>query len=455
MNAIHRTRARKPLPDADFVKGPLCRKGPQKPQKPAKRKLETALDCAADAADAADADDADCYVPRYEGPPTKRGMWEPFEDSALIALVQEHGPKNWSFISKGVPGRIGKQCRERWKNYLDPGIKSGGWTPAEELQVAMSVNELGFQWATIARRMPGRTDSAVKNWYHQHVSRATVVEEDLRAIGEALLEERKNRDALLVSNPISATGWDIEEDARLVKAIMLHDTRKAGSWEAIRDAVGTRTLSACKRHWHIMRAEIKPVHKHEKVARNEELLSPNHNNACELGLDAFDCTTDVLLEEIAKLNAESNLLAQEVYSEGLDHDLWSKSSGFVIGDAGGVCFTFPRKRLKRKKNKEREATASPPLPLLPPLPLEAVGTLVAPAPAEAEALCTSTYALEKSREWTTFLTGEARDAVLEATEARLAQRCLHQQQQTQRCVREYYQEVKRRDEEVVEKSAFA
>ena len=443
MNAIPRTRARKPVLNSDKVQGPLGRKGLQKP---AKRKLETALDCAADAYG------ADWYVQLSEGPPTKRGVWDSFEDDSLIALVQEHGPKNWSFLAKGVPGRNGKQCRERWKNYLDPVIKRGGWSPAEELEIAMSVHELGFQWATIARRMPGRTDSAVKNWWYQFVSRATVVEEDVRAIGEAFLEERKNRDALLVANPISATGWEMEEDARLVKAVMLHDTRKAGSWDAIRDAVGTRTLSACKRHWQLMRAETKSVHKHEKVARKEELLSPNPNNACELDLDAFDCETNFLLEEIAKANADSNLLAQEVYSEGLDHDVWSKSSGFVIGDASGVCFTFPRQRLKRKTDKAREEAASPPLPLLPAFPPEAVGPSVAPA--QAQALCASMHALEKNREWTTFLTGEARDAVLEATEARLAQRCLLQQQ-TQRCVREYYQEVKRRDEEVVEKSVFA
>jgi len=28
-----------------------------------------------------------------------------------MRLVLEHGPKNWSFIAKNLPGRIGKQCR--------------------------------------------------------------------------------------------------------------------------------------------------------------------------------------------------------------------------------------------------------------------------------------------------------------------------------------------------------
>ena len=31
-----------------------------------------------------------------------------------------------------LPGRIGKQCRERWFNHLDPDIKKGDWTPDED-----------------------------------------------------------------------------------------------------------------------------------------------------------------------------------------------------------------------------------------------------------------------------------------------------------------------------------
>ena len=29
-------------------------------------------------------------------------------------------------------GRTGKQCRERWRNYLRPGIQKGRWTEEEE-----------------------------------------------------------------------------------------------------------------------------------------------------------------------------------------------------------------------------------------------------------------------------------------------------------------------------------
>ena len=50
----------------------------------------------------------------------------------MLALVKSHGPKNWSFVAKHLPGRIGKQCRERWHNHLNPGISKDKWTEEED-----------------------------------------------------------------------------------------------------------------------------------------------------------------------------------------------------------------------------------------------------------------------------------------------------------------------------------
>jgi hypothetical protein len=40
------------------------------------------------------------------------------EDDKIIDLVKEHGPTKWSVIAKSLPGRIGKQCRERYPSNL-------------------------------------------------------------------------------------------------------------------------------------------------------------------------------------------------------------------------------------------------------------------------------------------------------------------------------------------------
>jgi hypothetical protein len=42
-----------------------------------------------------------------------RGRWTDDEDVLVRALVTQHGASSWSTIALQVPGRSGKQCRER------------------------------------------------------------------------------------------------------------------------------------------------------------------------------------------------------------------------------------------------------------------------------------------------------------------------------------------------------
>ena len=42
-----------------------------------------------------------------------KGSWTKEEDMRLVELVHQHGPKEWSSIAEKLPGRVGKQCRER------------------------------------------------------------------------------------------------------------------------------------------------------------------------------------------------------------------------------------------------------------------------------------------------------------------------------------------------------
>ena len=50
----------------------------------------------------------------------------------MVSLVEAHGPKKWSTIAAALPGRIGKQCRERWHNHLNPDIRKDAWTQEED-----------------------------------------------------------------------------------------------------------------------------------------------------------------------------------------------------------------------------------------------------------------------------------------------------------------------------------
>ncbi|CAN0178290.1 unnamed protein product, partial [Ectocarpus sp. 8 AP-2014] len=60
-----------------------------------------------------------------------KGPWTTEEDQIIFDCINEKMTR-WSEIAELVEGRVGKQCRERWFNHLDPTLKKSSWTPEED-----------------------------------------------------------------------------------------------------------------------------------------------------------------------------------------------------------------------------------------------------------------------------------------------------------------------------------
>ncbi|XP_072975551.1 myb-related protein MYBAS2-like [Typha angustifolia] len=101
---------------------------------------------------------------------TRKGPWTEQEDLQLVCIVRLFGERRWDFIAK-VSGlnRTGKSCRLRWVNYLHPGLKRGRMTPQEERLILDLHSRWGNRWSRIARRLPGRTDNEIKNYWRTHM----------------------------------------------------------------------------------------------------------------------------------------------------------------------------------------------------------------------------------------------------------------------------------------------
>ena len=108
-----------------------------------------------------------------------RQPWLPLEDERLKKIAEQRNKKNWSKIAKelnaevhkGLPIRLGKQCRERYFNHLDPCLNKGKWDQAEDVLIIKKQQSIGNRWSEIARFLPGRTENQIKNRFKSLVKK--------------------------------------------------------------------------------------------------------------------------------------------------------------------------------------------------------------------------------------------------------------------------------------------
>ncbi|KAJ1383573.1 SANT/Myb domain [Sesbania bispinosa] len=116
----------------------------------------------------------------------RKGPWTEQEDFKLVYFVGLFGDRRWDFIAK-VSGlsRTGKSCRLRWVNYLHPDLKRGKMTPQEERLVIELHSKWGNRWSRIARKLPGRTDNEIKNYWRTHMRKKKAMEKKRAAVAAA------------------------------------------------------------------------------------------------------------------------------------------------------------------------------------------------------------------------------------------------------------------------------
>ena len=117
------------------------------------------------------------------GEPVKRRkkfskqVWTHAEDEKLREAVERVNKTNtsmfWSKVAESLPGRVGRQCRDRWVNHLRPKVNKEVWTKDEDQLLFDAIQTHGTQWSEISRLkiLPGRTDLSLKNRYYSCLRR--------------------------------------------------------------------------------------------------------------------------------------------------------------------------------------------------------------------------------------------------------------------------------------------
>ena len=325
---------------------------------------------------------ADAVMPQFDpaAAPKAIGHWTTEEDALLCKAVGTIGPRHWVQVAQLVPGRIGKQCRERWHNQLRPSIKKcTKWTRQEDMVLHQGVSGLGHRWSEIAKSIPGRTDNQVKNRYNVMCNNARMHGVDkvaldayphdpyLRKLAQANLEtdatcakrpaRNLKQSAVRVLKKLARArrqggkqrGWTYDEHARLMVAVpaySVNDTALdfsqygrgacAVDWPKVAAVVGTRTAAGCREYWRARQRAPReypappPAEEEEEEEQQMESLG--------MMMDPQDLVAEFTEDPDLKLMAIETLDERPVAAAP-----WTKSCALVIGRRGdrGLSFRFP------------------------------------------------------------------------------------------------------------------
>lgn len=110
--------------------------------------------------------------PLVHEPKTKR-PWTEGEDAQLRELTASLGVGLWAAIAEHIPGRTGKQVRERWLNHLSPTVVKRPWSPDEDRIIIAAHSQYGNSWSKICKLLEGRSENMCKNRFWTKLCKLT------------------------------------------------------------------------------------------------------------------------------------------------------------------------------------------------------------------------------------------------------------------------------------------
>lgn len=117
------------------------------------------------------------------------------DDQRLAQYVAMIGEGDWNKIAKLMGDRNGRQCRERWNNYINPNLRNDAWTAEEVKLLIQKYEEFGPRWNRIAKAFNNRSTNNVKNKW------LTMKRREERLLFAERAEEKRLQAAVTVEQP--------------------------------------------------------------------------------------------------------------------------------------------------------------------------------------------------------------------------------------------------------------
>lgn len=117
-------------------------------------------------------------------PPTETDTYRRtnIEDEILKASVSKYGLNQWARVSSLLARKTPKQCKARWSEWLDPGIRKIEWSKEEDEKLLHLAKLMPTQWRTIAP-IVGRTATQCLERYQKLLDEAEARENDDLGLG--------------------------------------------------------------------------------------------------------------------------------------------------------------------------------------------------------------------------------------------------------------------------------
>ncbi|VDD88616.1 unnamed protein product [Enterobius vermicularis] len=144
----------------------------------------------------------------------KGGVWRNTEDEILKAAIMKYGKNQWSRIASLLHRKSAKQCKARWYEWLDPGIKKTEWSRDEDEKLLHLAKLMPTQWRTIAP-IVGRTAAQCLERYEHLLDEAQKKAENLddsEDLGDARKLKPGEIDPTPETKPARPDPVDMDED---------------------------------------------------------------------------------------------------------------------------------------------------------------------------------------------------------------------------------------------------